>query len=274
MKSIKAKKSLGQNFLIDENILHRIADFFDINWKNVLEVWPGYWALTEYLLEKKPKLLHLVELDKDMVHILEWRVEKKELKVEWIDFQIFHQDVLKFKPSFGNYFVIANIPYYITSPILTHFLYALSNSPQKMLIMMQREVGERILEGKLENEKWKSKRAKKSVLSLMLAKKCRVEKVVDVPRTAFHPVPKVDSIVLAFEKHHLFQETSDELFLDFIKICFSQPRKKLLNNLISGSYEKEQVLSVLKKLWIDEGTRGEELSVEVVIDLMEFINQV
>jgi 16S rRNA (adenine1518-N6/adenine1519-N6)-dimethyltransferase len=170
--------------------------------------------------------------------------------------------VLKFEPKLIDYFVVANIPYYITSPILAHFLYDISHTPQKMLIMMQKEVGERILEGRIKEKSGLSKspdlekiKQKSSVLSLIIAKKCRVEKVVDVSKTAFNPAPKVDSIVLAFEKHDLFQDTSDESFLDFIKTCFAQPRKKLLNNLVSGGYEKDKVFLALRELSLSDTVR-------------------
>jgi 16S rRNA (adenine1518-N6/adenine1519-N6)-dimethyltransferase len=271
---IKAKKHLWQNFLQDKNILHTIADYFHIIWQNILEVWPWYGALTEFLLLKYPNSLHLVELDTDMVTILESRVWKKELKTEWIDFHIFHQDILKFQSTFEQYFVIANIPYYITSPILTHFLYDVPNTPQKMLILMQREVGERILEWQITNEKWKTKKIKSSVLSLMIAKKCFTEKVVSVPKTAFKPAPKVDSIVIGFESHDIFSHIDDTKFLDFIKICFKEPRKKLQNNLISWGFQKDFLHISFEKLWISEMVRGEELSVHQMIDLMELLTKI
>jgi 16S rRNA (adenine1518-N6/adenine1519-N6)-dimethyltransferase len=274
LKTIKAKKSLGQNFLIDQDILHTIADYFDVNWGHILEVGPGYGALTEYLIQKKPNSLHLVELDTDMVMILESRVWKKELKTQWIDFHIFHQDILKFQSTFEQYFVIANIPYYITSPILTHFLYDVPNTPQKMLILMQREVGERILEWQITNEKWKIKKTKSSVLSLMIAKKCFTEKVIPVPKMAFKPAPKVDSIVIAFESHDIFSHIDDNKFLDFIKICFKEPRKKLQNNLLKWGFQKEYIHISFEKLGLSEVVRAEELSVNEMIDLMELLTKI
>jgi len=112
---IRAKKSLGQNFLIDEEALSDIAHSVRVEGKNIIEVGPGYGALTDHLIEQKPETLTLVELDTDMIKIL----EKKYTE----NIAILHQDVLQFSPGFQNYSVIANIPYYITSPILFHFLY-------------------------------------------------------------------------------------------------------------------------------------------------------
>ena len=137
--NIKAKKSLGQNFLIDEEALSDIAHSVPVEGKNIIEVGPGYGALTDYLIEQKPSSLTLIELDRDMIRILEKKYPK--------DINILHQDILQFTPVLREYSVIANIPYYITSPILFHFLYASDfTPPESMVIMMQEEVGEKILE--------------------------------------------------------------------------------------------------------------------------------
>jgi len=131
-ESIRAKKSLGQNFLIDHEALSDIASAIDIRGKHIIEVGPGYGALTDYLIESSPTSLDLVELDDDMIPILS---EKFAEKVT-----IYHQDVLTFVPQYEAYSVLANIPYYITSPILFHFLYDIPHPPEEMVIMMQREV--------------------------------------------------------------------------------------------------------------------------------------
>ena len=137
--NIKAKKSLGQNFLIDEEALSDIAHSVTVEGKNIIEVGPGYGALTDYLIEQKPSSLTLIELDRDMIRILEEKYPT--------DIDILHQDILQFTPVLREYSVIANIPYYITSPILFHFLYASDfTPPESMVIMMQEEVGEKILE--------------------------------------------------------------------------------------------------------------------------------
>jgi 16S rRNA (adenine1518-N6/adenine1519-N6)-dimethyltransferase len=136
---IRAKKSLGQNFLIDEEALSHIAQATTVTGKYIIEVGPGYGALTDSLIQQKPETLTLVELDTDMVAILE--------KKYTTGVKILHQDVLQFAPIHEQYSVIANIPYYITSPILFHFLYATDFAPpESMVIMMQEEVGEKILE--------------------------------------------------------------------------------------------------------------------------------
>ncbi len=266
---INAKKSLGQNFLIDDFILDEIASWVEVFWKNIVEVWPGYWALTEKLLNKKPKSLNLVELDKDMIGILEDRIKKWELDISWKDFKINNVDVLKYTPTppaplpkgEGNYeySIIANIPYYITSPILRHFLYDIEFKPKNMVILMQKDVADKILSNKT------------SVLSLFVSKKCKVYEFVIVPNTSFVPAPKVESSVLIFETHDNYKYIDDKKFLDLIKIWFKEPRKKLINNLLKWWYSKEKVLRVFKELWISENVRGEELWIEEWIGLIKLL---
>ncbi|NDK08392.1 ribosomal RNA small subunit methyltransferase A [Candidatus Gracilibacteria bacterium] len=262
---IKAKKSLGQNFLIDENILDTIASTLDIAEKNVLEIGPGYGALTEKLLELKPKSLHLVELDKEMIEILEKRKENGELNVVSVDFQIFNKDVLKFEPKFEDeeYYVIANIPYYITSPILQKFLYKIENKPEKMLILMQKDVGDKILQG----QNIKNKKNKSSVLSLFIAKKAYVNEIIKVSANCFVPAPKVESSALLFETHDNYRETDDLKFLEFIKVGFQEPRKKLVNNLSKGGYEKSNLLKIFDDLGFKEDIRGEDLSIDEWVEV-------
>ena len=138
--NIKAKKSLWQNFLMNLWVLDEICNITNIKEQNILEVWPWFWALTQRLLECNPKSLKLVELDTDMISILNQRIDKNDLIISNTDFEINNIDILKYEPTFSDYKVIANIPYYITSPILFRFLYELKNKPTEMIILMQKEV--------------------------------------------------------------------------------------------------------------------------------------
>lgn len=272
LEKIKAKKSLGQNFLTDIETLHAISDFYDIQGKNIVEVWPWYGALTEFLLAKKPKGLSLVELDPDMIKILEERVEKWELNAEKLQFEINHMDVLKYTPPFsnGDYLVIANIPYYITSPILKHFLYDVSNKPSNMLILMQKEVGERILEWEHGNKRGI---IKTSVLSLIVAKKAKVKKVIDVPSHFFRPAPKVDSIVISFETTKNYESLDDTTFLEFVKKAFAEPRKKLISNLKKAWFVPEKIKQFFEENTIDENVRPEDLSIEDYMKLITILKR-
>lgn len=251
---IKAKKSLWQNFLINDNILDNIAEILEIENKNIIEVWPGYWALTEKILEKNPEKLILIELDSEMIEILQKRRENNDFKNSQKIF-IKNIDVLKYFPEDDKYFLIANIPYYITSPILRHFLYEVENIPEKMLILMQKEVGDKIILG----QAWK--KIKTSVLSLFVAKKCKVSEVIFVWKENFSPVPKVESSVLLFEKHNDFSDLDDEVFFDFIKKAFVEPRKKLINNLVKAWFEKEFLKKFFLEKNIDENIRPEDLDI-------------
>jgi 16S rRNA (adenine1518-N6/adenine1519-N6)-dimethyltransferase len=259
---IRAKKSLGQNFLVDEEKLEAISECITIEWENIIEVWPWYGALTEKLLHKKPRSLHLVELDADMIEILDDRKGRGELNTNNTEFKIFQQDVLEFVPEFKKYSVIANIPYYITSPILHHFLYEIKNTPEKMVILMQKDVGDKILWGK---------KNKSSVISLMVQKKCHVSEKLFVPKESFHPIPKVESSVLLFETHEKYGEIDDEKFLKFIKVWFAQPRKKLVKNLVSGGYSSQKIEDFLCQQSVDNNFRGEDVDMDFWIDLYGYL---
>ncbi len=251
---IKAKKSLGQNFLVDDSILKYIADYLDLENKNIVEVWPWYWALTQKLLDNSPKSLTLVELDKDMVSILEKRIEDGDLNAWNVNFKINNVDVLKYFPLIKNYSVIANIPYYITSPILRHFLYEVENKPANMIILMQKDVWDKILLWQDNNKRYTS-----SVLSLFVAKKTKVIEIASVPKESFIPSPKIESSVLFFEKHNLYDDIPDKKFLKIIKIWFLSPRKKLIKNLNKWWFNKSELLKIFSELWMDENIRGEIL---------------
>lgn len=266
---IKAKKALWQNFLVNQEIIKNIAWVIDCKNKNIIEVWPWYWALTEKLLEKKLKSLTLVELDSDMIKILEDRIKIWELEIKNTNFEIKNIDILKFIPEWKDkYSVIANIPYYITSPILRHFLYKLENSPEEMVILMQKDVWDKIL------GIFKEKKPKSSVIWLMIAKKSYVTEELLVSPDNFVPAPNVESSVLKFVKHNNFSETDDEIFLRFIKIWFSSARKKLVKNLVNSWLDKNKILSIFKKLDINENIRAEEIWIEKWCELSSELNKI
>ena len=139
--------------------------------------------------------------------------------------KIHHQDILTFTPPYTDYSVIANIPYYITSPILFHFLYGFPCPPDEMVIMMQEEVGEKILSGQ-------AKKRQYSYLALAMEEACEsIERVCFVPKTAFSPAPKVDSIVLKFVVKKNRNKDRESSLLSLWKVAFTHPRKTLMSNL-------------------------------------------
>lgn len=270
--NIRAKKSLGQNFLIDESALFDIAHSVSVWQRNIVEVGPWYGALTDYLIEQKPETLTLVELDNDMIDILEnkikgnewwvytqlwvmkYRITKEDIE---IPINLLHQDVLQFVPQFSQYSVIANIPYYITSPILFHFLYSREFvSPESMVIMMQEEVGEKIVE-------WRARKPHHSYLSLAMELACDdIEIIRYVGKESFDPAPKVDSIVLRFVVRRNRDKEQEERLLALWRCSFQHPRKTLLSNLKGSIYDIKKIRDILMNLGYDERVRAEAVKME------------
>lgn len=271
---IKAKKSIWQNFLIDEEALSDITRSLEIADRHIIEVWPGYGALTVYILGHHPQSLDMVELDLDMIKILDARfMGKEELpKIAWDEnhlvkttpIAIHHQDVLHFTPTYEEYSVIANIPYYITSPILFHFLYDLPHAPVDMVIMMQKEVGEKILE-------WRAKKMHHSFLSLAMENACDdIEIVRYVWKESFDPMPKVDSIVLKFSVKKVRNRAEEFELLELWKVAFAHPRKTLISNL-KWFYNTDDIKWWLMENGYDEKVRGEAVKKEDWGSFMKFM---
>ena len=261
--NILPKKSLGQNFLVNDNILDEIVNFIPLKDKNIIEVGPWYWALTKKILDKNPKSLELVELDKKMIEILELRKKNSELIIpNWTDFKINNADILKFQPSFQTYLVVANIPYYITSPILTHFFYNTEFVPTEMIILMQRDVWDKILK-----KAWN----KNSVLSLGVDFACEeIREIIKVGASNFIPPPKVESSVLYFKLRPEIDKVEAQKFLKLIKSWFAEKRKKLISNLSKiWWYKKELLEEIFSKMNLSENTRAEELDLEMWKEMMK-----
>lgn len=245
-----AKRGLGQNFLVDEGALDRIVDAADLKSSDqVIEVGPGTGFLTERLIKKAGHVTS-VELDKGMVGIL------KEHFDEVDNFELVNDDILKFSPprriQFSNYKVVANIPYYITSPLLKHFLQA-DKRPELMVLLVQKEVAEKIV-GK----------TGKSVITMETQVFGKPEIVGIVSSKSFYPAPKVDSAILKIEVFDkpLVPEDQLKAFFRIVKFGFSQKRKKLANSLGAGLHRKPtEVKEILKQAGIDPEARAEELEV-------------
>lgn len=250
--AIEPKKSLGQNFLVNDVILENISEFIDIENRHVIEVGPGYGALTERLIAANPASLTLVEYDPRMVSILQDRQSKHEFDFAGT-LNIIEQDVLQFDPKKSS-LLIANIPYYITSPILFRFLYEVTFVPTEMLILMQKEVADKIT---------KQKGYQNSYLSLALEHGCDIlEKQFEVEAANFVPAPKVDSAVVYFRTKSV--QTSPEKTKSFLKLisqAFSQPRKKVVSNLANGGVgEKEDLEALLLEFDIRADARAETIN--------------
>ena len=257
-KKFRAKKKLGQNFLIDENTIETILDVSDISQNDtVVEIGAGLGFVTEQLV-KLAKKVYAVELDEDMVNELD--------KINAANLEILHKDILKTDLSqFGqNIKVVANIPYYITSPILAHLLGEIDDLENKnrtsisqIVLMVQYEVAKRLIA----NEKSPSKEF--GLLSILAQFWADVEFIKKVPAHSFFPAPKVDSAVvkLSIKKEPLLKLSNYEFFRKVIKACFATRRKNIKNSLINAGFAKNAVEQTLKDLDIAENIRGESLSI-------------
>lgn len=211
--SLWAKKSLGQNFLISENALEKIVETAKIvSTDNIVEIGPGLGVLTKELTARAKKVTS-IELDRELSRILQDLVPAKNLT-------ILNQDALRFTPPKGPYKIVANIPYNITSPLLNHFLQA-ENKPKTMTLLIQKEVAEKICQ----------KDPDMSVLSLQVALFGAPHLIKIVPKSAFYPIPKVDSAIIHIEIHKNIPDEQALKILKTAKQAFSQRRKKLSNTL-------------------------------------------
>lgn len=226
-----AKKSLGQNFLISENALEKIVETANIEpGEHIVEIGPGLGVLTKELTARARKVTS-IELDRELSRILQELIHAKNLT-------ILNQDALTFTPPKTPYKVVANIPYNITSPLLNHFLQA-ENKPQTMTLLIQKEVAKKICHGAAASPQGPlrlSNKTKQSVLSLQVALFGTPHLIKTVPKTAFYPIPKVDSTIIHIKIHKKTDENyiPDEQALKILKtakLAFSQRRKKLSNTL-------------------------------------------
>jgi 16S rRNA (adenine1518-N6/adenine1519-N6)-dimethyltransferase len=246
-----AKKSLGQNFLQDKKVLAQIIEASDLSKDDhVLEIGPGKGALTEQLIERAGKVT-AVEIDDLLVPFLRMDYGKYD------NFELVHGDALTFVPPETPYKIVANIPYYITSPLLNHYLleqFQGGNPPKMIVFMVQKEVAEKIV----------AKKGKFSMLALQVHLFGKPELICNVPRTAFRPMPKVASAVIKITVNDKPKIDVDmkKLFWLF-KISFAKKRKKLANNLsIIMRIKPAEVKVELEKLKIDPEIRAEKLSLD------------
>jgi 16S rRNA (adenine1518-N6/adenine1519-N6)-dimethyltransferase len=255
------KKSLGQNFLIDENILNNIASAAGINGDSyVLEIGPGAGALTQVLAAQAKKVI-AVEIDRRLEPVLNDTLQ------DFDNVSIHFGDVLKLDlhqiigqecPEDASVTVVANLPYYVTTPILMKLLTA-ALPINTIVVMIQKEVA-----GRLQADP-----GEKSYGSLSIAVQYIAEPkiVMTVPKTVFVPQPNVDSAVIRLDVRPEKKVTvaDEEFFFRLIRASFAQRRKTLMNNLVNNLYDKtqkEKLLQVLDRVGIDPGRRGETLSIE------------
>ncbi|MBU3571675.1 16S rRNA (adenine(1518)-N(6)/adenine(1519)-N(6))-dimethyltransferase RsmA [Priestia aryabhattai] len=256
------KKSLGQNFLIDTNILHRIVDHAEITEETgAIEIGPGIGALTEQLAKRAKKVLAF-EIDQRLLPIL------ADTLSPYPNAKVIHQDVLKadlketLEQEFENIedlMVVANLPYYVTTPILMKLLE--EQIPVRgIVVMLQKEVADRIA-AKPGTKEYGS-------LSIAIQYYTEAETVMIVPKTVFNPQPNVDSAVIRLLRRPkpAVKVQDEAFFFQVVRASFGQRRKTILNNLVNnlpnGKQKKADIEQALATAEIDPKRRGETLSIQ------------
>ncbi len=245
-------KSLGQNFLIDEEVREKIIACADLKSDDVVvEIGPGLGTLTEELAQKSKKVV-AIEKDRKYSQMLEGKFSNVEILNEDV-LQMNVSELVQRYTQDGKFKLVANIPYYITSPIIKMFLES-ALQPETIVLLMQKEVAERIC----------AKPGKLSMIALGVQVYGEPEIVGFVKNTSFYPAPKVDSAILKIK--NIKREFSDEYYQKLFRIMkmgFSAKRKKLANNLVAGlQIEKAQGEELLTKAGIDLKVRAQELNIE------------
>jgi len=245
---ILPKRSLGQNFLIDENILNIITELGNINNEDlVLEVGPGTGNLTQKILEKKPKNFTVIEKDKKLVDFLKKKFNKK------ID--IINEDMLKFsyeKNLNKRIIVFGNLPYNISTQILSKWIKIkkLEYFYKKFILMFQKEVADRIIA--------KDNSKNYGRLSIISNWKMNVKKIMDIDPKSFKPIPKVKSSILTFEPKKNYYKIQDGKNLEHITNVFFNQRRKMIKKPMKVLFKDFEEIS--KKLSLDLNLRPQNLS--------------
>ena len=246
---IKAKKSLGQNFLINKNILEEIVNVTDIQDKTVLEIGPGTGNLTSYILKKNPKKIFVIEKDNDLANILRNKFNDK--------ITIINDDVLKIDET--NLFkdkvtVFGNLPYNISTEILSKWIINLKNNFwfDCMILMFQKEVADRII-AKLNTSNY-------GRLSIISNWKLNIQKICDIKPEAFSPKPKIKSSLLLFYPKKNFIKINDPKNLEKVTRIFFNQRRKMLKKPFNQLFNGDKY--ILEKLKIDLNLRPQNLSFE------------
>ena len=258
MENFIFKKAYGQNFLHDQNVINNIVNGASIEENSlVIEIGPGAGSLTYKLCEYAKDVL-CYEIDTTLKEIL-----NESLK-EYNNYEIKYQDFLKSnvlddikKYEYKKLYVVANLPYYITTPIIMKLIEDMV-PVDKIVVMVQKEVGNR----------FKAEPGSKdySSLSVFLKYYFKVSKLLDVSKNVFIPKPNVDSIVVEFKKNERKLELyNKELFFNLIRDSFKQKRKTLRNNL--KGYNLEKIEEVLKKHNMDLSIRAEQISLEIFVEI-------
>jgi 16S rRNA (adenine1518-N6/adenine1519-N6)-dimethyltransferase len=261
------KKKFGQNFLVDQNILKKIVDIPTINKDTlVVEIGPGLGSLTEHLLEKSKHVL-AYEIDKELVNILSANFNDNNLSIIGEDFlkRDVDADIKSLNIDYKNVVVVANLPYYITTPIILKIIEE-SRIIKELVVMTQLEVARR-LTSKPSTKDYNS-------LSVAIQYKTISEIAMKVPKNVFIPAPNVDSAIvkLTIKDEIELKPLSEEHFYNLVRSSFKQRRKTLVNNLhVRYNQEKVNLISYLEDLELNGQIRAENLSVSDFVRLSDYL---
>lgn len=258
---LHAKKGYGQNFIIEPGIVEKIASLSGCEGNCVLEIGPGIGALTEQLCKLATKVV-AYEIDDNLLDVL------KETLEDYDNIEIRHSDFLKvdfdevireLRKEYKEIVVCANLPYYITTPILFK-IFESDCEVDCITVMVQREVADRFCA--------KTSTKDYNALSVITQYLYDVKIVMKIPKTIFNPKPNVDSAVIQFKnKPNQIKVDNEQAFFEFVKACFKQRRKTIYNNLRDYVKDGVQVKHILSEANVVENARAEELSLERFIEL-------
>ena len=262
--NFRFKKEFGQNFIFDTNFITSFVDKFDIpEESNIVEIGAGMGTLTEVLAKKFKKVISF-EIDKTLTEKLQG-LEKKYQNLTVIFGDILQQKMCNIEKLFDNekYFVVANLPYYITSQIIFKFLFE-SKNLESMFVMVQREVGERYCA--------KNGSKEYGIPSVMLGAFAETKIVQQVSRKMFTPMPNVDSCIIKIKLNkNKFEISDQEKFHKFVGGCFAMKRKTLSNNLKKMAYDECKIQNVLNELSLIHTIRPEDISVENFVKMFNIL---
>ena len=250
------KKKYGQNFLRDESVLTRIIEEASIEEDSlIIEIGPGDGALTDKLKDVSKNVISY-EIDEELIDGLNNRFKNTNVEIILDDFldRNIKEDINKY--NYKNLYVIANIPYYITTPIVEHIINSKIN-PKKIILMVQKEVADRFSAVPGEKDY--------SSITVYLNYYYTIKKLFNVSRHSFYPEPNVDSAIICFENKERIPIDDEEKFFKFVRDSFRFKRKTIKNNL--SNYDLKIVEKVLKKHDMDLTVRAEKISLEVFAEI-------
>lgn len=259
MGNFEFKKKFGQNFLTDKNLLEKIVNKAEVSSDDVIvEIGAGAGALTEVLSSHAKKVISF-EIDKDLIETLSQKFDGTNVELHFIDIMKISDEEIN-KIAGEKFKLVANLPYYVTSPIITRFLQ--NQNLKSITVMVQEEVADRIVAS--------PKTKDYGVLTVICNLFGTPEKVMRVDRKMFYPVPNVDSAVIKIDRKEKNEFDGYERLIDFVKKAFAMRRKKISTNLENDKVSKFEIEQKLIDMGLSESARAEELDLKDFIVLFNF----